>query len=59
MLFTQPEILIFKVLHTSGLIKEISANSVSIQKLNGKTRDSNPQPLDCRCIALPIELIPV
>ena len=35
MLFTQPEISIFKVLRSSGLMKEISTNSVSIRKLNG------------------------
>ena len=27
-------------------------NSVSIRKLNGYTGDSNPQPQDCRSIAL-------
>ena len=53
MLLTKPEILIFKVLLTSGLIKEISKNFVGIRKLNGLTGDSNPQPLDCRSIAAP------
>ena len=45
----------FQVLRTSGLIKEISANSVSIE--NDLTGDSNPQPFDCQFIALSIELI--
>ena len=35
MLFTLPEIMIFKVLRSSDLMKEISTNSVSIRKLNG------------------------
>ena len=48
--------LIFKVLRTSGLIKEISTNSVNIQKLNGWTGDSNLHPLDCGSIALSIEI---
>ena len=43
MLFTQPEIIIFKVLSTFGLLKEISTNSVRTRKLNGWTRDLNPQ----------------
>ena len=47
----------FKVLRASGLLKEISTNSVSIRKLNGWTGDAKPQPLYCRSIALPIELI--
>ena len=42
---------LFKVLRTSGFIKEIRTKSSSM------SGDSNPQPLDCRSIALPPELI--
>ena len=51
------DLVVFKVFRTSGLLKEISSNSVSTRKLNGYTGDLNPQPLDCRSIALPLELI--
>ena len=45
-----------KVLRRAGLIKEIRTNSVSIQKLNGSTEELEPQPLDCRSIALPLQI---
>ena len=48
MLSTFQRLIIFKVLRASGLIKEISTNSLSIRKLNEQTGDSNPQHLDCR-----------
>ena len=36
---------------------EVRTNFLSMRKLNGYPEDSNPQPLDCRSIALPLELI--
>ena len=53
MLFTQPEKLMFEVLHTSGFIKANQDESKHL-KINGRLE---PQPLNCPFIALSIELI--